>query len=95
MTVKELLARADSQELSEWRAFYNLEPFGANAEFLGHAITASTFANIHRGKRKKPFTTEDFMPKFERKQQTNQTVEQQVEFAAMMTAALGGQDKRK
>lgn len=33
------------------------------------------------------------MPKFGRKQE--QTVEEQIQFAAMLTAAMGGEDKRE
>lgn len=73
--------------------FYEIEPFGAEASYLGHAITASTIANVTRPKGKKAYSPEKFMPSFERKQE--QSVDEMISFASMLTTALGGQDKRK
>lgn len=84
-----MLRRMDSAELTEWLAFYTLEPFGGETPYLGHAITAATIANANRGKKGgKPAKPEDFMPKFGKRK--GQTVEEQIQFAAMMTAAMGG-----
>lgn len=46
--------------------FDKIEPIGVEAHFLGHAITASTLANINRDskKQKQPFTPADFIPEF-------------------------------
>jgi hypothetical protein len=87
-----MLQRMSSQELTEWLAFYSLEPFGGDTPYLGHAITAATVANSNRKKGSKAAKVEDFMPKFERHEQT---MEEQIQFAAMMTAALGGQNLRE
>ena len=62
------------------------------ADYLGHAITASTVANVNRGKNQKAYKVEDFMPKFERE---IQTPDQQIQIAAMFTASMGGKDLRK
>ena len=62
MTVRELLARMDSLELSEWVAFYSLEPWGDERADLRQAITSATLANIHRGKGQRAYKPEDFMP---------------------------------
>lgn len=80
-----------SAELSEWIAFANLEPFGAEAEYLGHAIVASTVANRHRGKNEKAHKVDEFVPKFERQ---IKSTEQMLQFAETMTIALGGKDLR-
>jgi len=72
-------------------AFDTLEPFGSVADNLGHAITASTIANVNRGKNQKAYKVEDFMPKFEKH---NQTADEQIQIAAMFTAANGGSDFR-
>lgn len=58
--------------------YYQLEPFGSEAEFLGHAITASTVANVNRDPKKgKAFKPEDFMPKFdEASEQTEKSPEE-------------------
>ena len=93
MTVVELLGRTSSRELTEWMAFEQLEPFGSRASYYGHAITAATIANVYRKKGAKAYTAEDFIPKFTPPKA--QTTTEMIEFAAMMTAALGGQDLRE
>jgi hypothetical protein len=85
-----MLSRMDSAELTEWIAFYELEPFGYEIGMLGHAITASTIANVNREKSAKAYKTEDFMPKFDKKQ----TPDEMINLAAMYTIGLGGEDKR-
>ena len=92
MTVAELLARISSKELTEWMAFSQKEPFGADADYLGHAITASTIANVNRKKGDKPYEASQFMPKFEKKK--TQSVDQMIQVASMFTIATGGEDKR-
>jgi|FLOH01.1.fsa_nt_gi hypothetical protein len=89
MTVAELLARISSKELSEWMVFSQVEPFGADAGYLGHAITASTIANANRQKGHKPYEVEEFMPKFKKKKK--QSVDQMIQMAQMFTTAAGGQ----
>ncbi|NBT83020.1 MAG: DUF4035 domain-containing protein [Betaproteobacteria bacterium] len=66
MPVRELLARVGSDELTEWMAFYQLEPFGEMRADLRSGVVASTFANAHRTKDARAFTPEDFMPYIER-----------------------------
>jgi len=92
MTVAELLARISSKELTEWMVYSQVEPFGADAGYLGHAITASTIANANRPKGHKPYDVEEFMPKFKKKE--NQSVDQMIQMASMFTIASGGEDKR-
>ncbi len=94
MTVNELLHRVSAQELTEWMAFYRLEPFGSEANYLGHAITSATVMNSQRTKKSKVFKPETFMPDFERVTE-EQTTDEMIAFAEMMTAAFGGKDKRK
>jgi hypothetical protein len=66
MPVRELLARVGSDELTEWMAFYQLEPFGEMRADLRSGVVAATFANAYRTKDARPFTPEDFMPYIER-----------------------------
>ena len=74
-------------------AFYNLEPFGSDAQFLGHAITAATVANVNRGKGKKAFEPKDFMPKFGKKKQSSGEMLQTAQmFAAAGMGTLGKED---
>ena len=93
MTVAELLKRTSSRELTEWMAFGQLEPFGSRASYYGQAIIAATVANVYRKKGSKAYTAEDFIPRFTPPKA--QTTEEMIEFAAMMTQALGGQDLRE
>ncbi|MHC5539601.1 phage tail assembly protein T [Singulisphaera rosea] len=59
MTVRELLSRIGSDELSEWLAFDDLEPLPNG--YLQTGILASTIANV-MGSGKKKFAPIDFMP---------------------------------
>jgi len=62
MTVRQLLQSMDSKEISEWAAYYSLEPFGYfRSADLPAAIVASTLANCNRGKNSRMFTPKDFM----------------------------------
>lgn len=51
-----------SGELTEWRAFYGLHPFGEDRADLRMGILASLTANINRDKKRKAFAPQDFMP---------------------------------
>ncbi len=62
MPVRELLTRMGSDEITEWMAFYQIEPFGDMRADVRSGVIASTFANANRAKNSKPFTPEDFMP---------------------------------
>lgn len=57
-----MLDRIDSRELSEWMAFYKLEPFGEDRADLRMAILAQVCASPYS---KKPVKVEDFIPKFD------------------------------
>ena len=59
----ELLNKIDSRELSEWMAFYQLEPFGEWRDDYRAGMISATLANINRGKDTKPYDVQrDFMP---------------------------------
>lgn len=56
-----MLSEMSSHQLSEWMAFYSLEPFGFERDIYGHGIVAATIVNVRRKKRfVKP---QDFIPK--------------------------------
>jgi len=93
MTVAELLDRISSRELTEWIVFSQLEPFGSEAGYVGHAIVAKTVADANRAKGQKAFEVDDFMPKFGPRKE--KTVEEMLQFAQMMTIGLGGKDLRE
>ncbi len=90
MTVAELLERISARELMEWTAYYQIEPFGEERADLRMGVLASTFANVNRGKHQKPFSPDDFMPKFDRTepQGRKQTVQEMMQaFKRHTTAA--------
>jgi hypothetical protein len=91
-TVSELQARMSSREFAEWIEFYGLEPFGEERADVRSAIVASTIANANRDakKRKKPWTVEDFMPKFGQPAKRQQTWQQQLAIVEMLNEAFGG-----
>ena len=93
MTVAELLNRISSREITEWMAFGQLEPFGSDAGFLGHAITSKTIADVNRGKGQKAYKVSDFMPNLGEKKK--QTVDEMIQFAQVVTIGMGGKDLRK
>jgi len=76
------MARCDSREFAEWRAFYELEPWGDDRADLRAGIVASTIANVNRGKGQKAFNPGDFMPEFDKPVRKKQTP---AEMAAVMT----------
>lgn len=90
MTVKELLERVDSKELTEWMAYYTLEPFGQPADDLRMGIIASTEANAHRDPKRKAFTPNDFIPDYSKK---HQSIEEQKTLVMQWNALLGGDIK--
>lgn len=87
MTVSELLSRVSSRELSEWRAYYGLEPFGEDRADLRAGIVASTMANVFRKSGTNPYKAQDFMPKFGKEKQDWR---EQLELVKSINAALGG-----
>ena len=65
MTVGELLDRISSRELSEWMAYYMLEPFGAERDNLHAGLVAAMVHNVNRDpKRGKAADPKDFMLQF-------------------------------
>lgn len=92
MTVRELLARIDSRELSEWMAFFHLEPWGTEVEDLRAGIVAATVANANRDpkRQRKAYRPQDFMPQWHRRGPEEQTPEEQKRIIEMWHALLGG-----
>jgi hypothetical protein len=64
MTVAELGQRMSSHELSEWKAFYIIEPFGEERADIRQALTTQGIYNVHQAQRKHPkwHKVEEFMP---------------------------------
>ncbi len=64
MTVSEMLSRMSGRELSDWEAYYRLEPFGAERGDLQAGIVASTLINAFQRKGNKPMQPSDFLLQF-------------------------------
>lgn len=92
MTVRELLARIDSRELSEWGAYYRLEPWGTEVDDYRSGVVASTIANVNRDpkQRRQPFVPEDFVPKREQPKKEEQSPDDIRRIVEMWHVALGG-----
>lgn len=88
MTVRELLARTSSRELTEWIEFEKLNgPLGPERADFHAALIASTLANVHRGKGKPPAKISDFLPQWG---QPRQSWQEQKDIARQLNRALGG-----
>jgi hypothetical protein len=84
-TVKELLGRMDSQEFSEWQAYYSVEPFGEHIQDLRFARLCHLEA-VAQGVTIENRTPKigDFMPKYERPKE--QTPEEHLFILKMISA---------
>lgn len=69
-TVRELLSRLSSEELTEWMAYFELEPFGHPVDHHMSAQLADIIASAHGAK---GTSAEAFMPKVS----ASQSVEEQ------------------
>lgn len=88
MTVRELLSTIGSDELAEWMAYYELEPWGGARGDLQAGIVASVMCNLRRDRhvRPMPFAPADFMLKFGDDELVQQTPD---EAFAALSRALG------
>ena len=81
-----MLSEISSTQFAEWIAYARIEPWGEERDDLRMGIIASTLANIHKPKGRKPYKPQDFMPDFEQ-----MTEEQQAaRMLTKMRAAFGG-----
>lgn len=58
------MTETTSAELTEWMAYYTLEPFGDGVADMRHGISTATLANVNRDSkaRPEPYLPEDFVP---------------------------------
>lgn len=87
MSVRRLLAEMDSRELSEWLAYYRVEPFGILREDYRHALTTAAVINTFskRGRAKK---ASDFLLPHVNGNRGEQSVEEQLAVVRSITYAL-------
>lgn len=86
--MRELLARVTSAELTEWRAYYRLDPWTEDRADLRAGTVASVVANCHT--RDATFKPSDFIPDYGAPPEPEQTEEQMMAAAMRLTAAMGG-----
>lgn len=62
-----MLSRIPSQLLTEWMAYYSLEPFGQERDNMHAGLVASAVYNVNRDQKKqrKAFQPGDFMLEFD------------------------------
>ena len=95
MTVREMLARMDSDELSEWLAYERITgPLDLGTRIdVNIAMLASATYNMRRGKGQPAKKVSDFLIKWETARQ-GQTPEQMLAIAAALNRRMGGEDLR-
>jgi len=91
--VDAMLDGLTQEQLFEWMAYGQVEPFGEERADLRSAIIACVFANAHRGKGQKAFKVSDFMPKFDKKKP--QTWQQMKQTFKAFAAAHNAHEARK
>jgi hypothetical protein len=62
--VEEMLAQMSTEQLHDWMAYAEADPFTEQRADWRAAMVASTVANAFRGKQQRSFQPSDFMPKF-------------------------------
>lgn len=92
-----LYAKLTSRQVTEWQAYYSLEPFGEDMAWLRNAIIATLLVNTHRGKRGRAAKPEDFMPRKPKPPQTPEEMKQALmtTFTAMKKQGRAIRKKRK
>lgn len=73
-----MMARMTSLEFQQWMALEQIEPFGDRRLDLLCGLIGAILANIHRGPDDPPFSPEQFMPNFDRKEPEEQSAEAQM-----------------
>jgi hypothetical protein len=89
--------------LLEWLAYCEIDPFGNERQDIQAAMIVSAIANVNRDpkKQKRPYSPNDFMPKFDQNPHPaspaaqgrgRQTPGQMLEIVKMLNAAFGGSE---
>lgn len=94
MTRARLVREMSREELTEWIAFSQLEPFGAEFEEYLAALIASVIAEVNRNRKKrgKAYSPRDFMQKWgEPDEGKASSPEAMASFVKQFTARLAAQ----
>lgn len=96
--IAELQERVSSREFAEYWAAYQLDPWGPELEDHRTGIVASTIANVNRDpkKRPRPYTPDDFTPRFGAAVDDEEPTEEELEARAAaideVMASIGGDE---
>jgi hypothetical protein len=89
-----LLARVSSRELTEWEAYEAVTgPIGDERFDHLFAMLASVVANVNRDRKQRPYPAEQFLPKWQAKQETGNgetDPEQLLRTVKRLHKAMGG-----
>lgn len=89
-----MLDEIPSRLLTEWMAFYGLEPFGFDVAMFGHAQTASTIFNMNRPKGERAREPRDFYPQLERKEDEGEEHKSADVFGMLKRVLMGGRSDK-
>lgn len=93
--IKRLLREIDSRDITDYLAYYQIEPFGTEQDYIQAGIVASTIANVNRSKNTQPFKPYDFVPSsFKSKIHKKQSAED-IKFIFEQMAAVKKPKKEK
>lgn len=84
MSVERLLREFSSRELSEWAAYYKLEPFGEDRADLRLSFLTTLMHNLHRKSGVPAFKVEDFLIGDQGKSREDETPKQKLDRQKMI-----------
>ena len=91
-TVSELMDSISVEEFEDWKAYFALHPFGFERDNIHAAYIASTIANVHIPKNKKPIDPNVFMVKDEQErkdEESDRTIQALIRMAKPKEKANG------
>lgn len=91
-----MLEQMSYRQFREWRAFYDIEPFGDERADYGFASIVATLVNLHRKKGTKARPIGDFLLRFgDAARRPRKTWQEMKAIGAMLTAAANQPSRRK
>jgi len=92
MTVEDLSIKMSSSEMSEWAAYYRIEPFGDVRNDVHAAMICQSVISPHMEKGKKPPSIEELMP-FRDTEKEGQTADEMKQMCKNFASAFGGKKR--
>lgn len=89
-TVGELERSMTTRELTDWMAYYQLEPWCDDRRDMQIAVVAATIANANRGKNQRSYRPEDFLVVRPADRQDRPRGAGMIAAAKMWVAMMGG-----